>query len=51
MDARVITELQHIEVSSLYASPDAVNACDVGAFALHCKQSSHHVLIAVMLEL
>lgn len=51
MDAWVITELQHVEVAPLYAAPDAVNAGDVGAFALHCKQGSHQVLIAVMLEL
>lgn len=50
MDARVITELQHIEVAPLDTAPDAVNARDVGAFALHCKQGSHHVLVAVMLE-
>lgn len=50
MDARVITELQHVEVAPLHAAPDAVNARDVGAFALHCKQGSHHVLVAVMLE-
>ena len=51
MDARVITELQHVEVSPLHAAPDAVYAGDVGALALHCKQSSHHVLVPVMLEL
>lgn len=50
MDARVITELQHVEVAPLYAAPDAVNAGDVGAIPLHCKQGSHHVLVAVMLE-
>lgn len=50
VDARVIAELQHIEVATLRAVPDAVNARDVGAFALHCKQSSYHVLVSVMLE-
>ncbi len=50
MDARVIAELQHVEVAPLHAAPDAVNARDVGAFALHCKEGSHHVLVAVMLE-
>lgn len=50
MDARVITELQHVEVAPLHAVPDAVNAGDVGAFALHCKQGSYHLLISVMLE-
>lgn len=48
--ARVIAELQDIEVATLHAVPDAVNARDVGAFALHCKQSSYHVLVFVMLE-
>lgn len=51
MDAWVITDLQHVKVAPFYAAPDAVKACDVGAFALHCKQGSHHVLIAVMLKL
>lgn len=50
MDAWVVTELQHIEVAPLYAAPDAVDAGNVGAFALHCKQGAHHVLVAVMLE-
>lgn len=50
MDARVITELQHVEVAPLHAAPDAVDAGDVGTFTLHCKQGSHHVLVSVMLE-
>lgn len=51
MDAWVISELQHVEVAPLHAAPDAVDACDVGALALHGEHRSHHVLVAVMLEL
>lgn len=51
MDTRVVTELQHIEVAPLHAAPDAVDPGDVGAFALHGKQGSHHLFVAVMLEL
>ncbi|TNN28646.1 hypothetical protein EYF80_061206 [Liparis tanakae] len=50
VDARVIAQLQHVEVAPLHAAPDAVDARDVGAFALHREQRSHHVLVAVMLE-
>lgn len=50
VDAWVVAELQHVEVSSLYAAPNAVDASDVGALALHRKQGSHHVFVAVMLE-
>lgn len=50
VDPWVVTELQHIEVAPLHAFPDAVDVSDVGAFALHCKQGSHHVLVSVMLE-
>lgn len=50
MNAWVVTELQHIEMPSLRAAPDAVDTRDVGALALHCKQGTDHVLVAVMLE-
>lgn len=50
MDPWVVTELQHIEVAALHTAPDAINASDVGAFALHCKKDSDHVLISVMLK-
>lgn len=50
MDAWVITELQYVEVSPLHAAPDAVDARDVRALVLHCKQGTHHLLIPVMLE-
>lgn len=50
MDAWVVAELQHVEVASLYAAPNAVDASDVGTLALHRNQGSHHVFIAVMLE-
>lgn len=51
MDARVVTEFQHVEVAPLRAASNAVNARDVGAFALYRKQGSNHVLVAVMLKL
>lgn len=50
MDARVITELQYIKVSTLHATSNAVDASDVGTLALDCKKSSHHLLIAMVLE-
>lgn len=50
VDARAVAELQHVEVASLYAAPDAVDASNVGTLALHRKQGSHHVFVAVMLE-
>ena len=50
MDARVVTDLQHIEVASLRAAADAVDARDVGTLALHGEQRPHHLLVAVVLE-
>lgn len=48
VDARVVTELQHVEVSALDAAADAVDAGDVGALALHAEQGLHHLLVAMV---
>lgn len=50
MDAWVVTELQHVEVSALDAAADAVDASDIGALALHAEQGLHHLLIAMVEE-
>lgn len=48
MDARVVAELQHVEVSALDAAADAVDAGHVGALALHAEQGLHHLLVAMV---
>lgn len=50
MDARVVAELQHVEVAPLHALPDAVDAGDVRTLVLHGEQRPHHLLVPVMLE-
>lgn len=48
MDAGVVAELQHVEVSALDAAADAVDAGDVGALALDVEQGLHHLLVAMV---
>lgn len=48
VDAWVVAELQHVEVSALDAAADAVDAGDVGALALHAEQGLHHLLVAMV---
>lgn len=50
VDSRVVTELQHIEVSPLHAAPDAVDTCDVRTLVVHFVQGPHQVTVAVVLE-
>ena len=50
MDPRVVTELQDVKVASLSAVADAVDPAYVGTLALHGKNRTHHLLVAVMLE-
>lgn len=47
----VVTELQHIEVPAFHAAPNAVYPGDEGALILHIQHGSHHVLIAMVLEI
>lgn len=48
MDARVVAEFQHVEVSPLHTAPDAVNPRDVRAFVVHLVQRPHKVIITVV---
>lgn len=48
MDSRVVTEFQHVEVSSLHTAPNAVNPRDMGTFIVHLVQRPHEVIIAVV---
>lgn len=48
MDSRVVTEFQHVEVSSLHTAPNAVNPRDMRAFIVHLVQRPHEVIIAVV---
>lgn len=48
VDSRVVTEFQHVEVSSLHTAPDAVNPRDVGAFVVHLVQRPYKLSIAVV---
>lgn len=50
VDARVVAELQDVEVPALRATPNAVDAGDVGALVLHVEQSPHQVFVAVVPE-
>lgn len=50
VDARVVAELQHVEVPALDAAADAVDAGDVGALALHAEQGLHQLLVAMVEE-
>lgn len=50
VDAWIVTELQHVEVSTFHAPADAVDAGDVGTLALDREKGSHHLLVSVVLE-
>lgn len=50
MDARVVAELQHIELAALDTAPNAVQPGNVWAGTLHVEQGFDHLLIATVEE-
>lgn len=50
MDARIVAELQHIELAALDAASNAVQPGNVWAGALHVEQCFDHLLIAMVKE-